>query len=270
MICFQLLNGFRATGKDGQQVRALARKSECLICLLSLSDGMEATREKAAGVIWSDRSEEQARASLRQELSQVRRILGPDAITANKRSIRLEPDQVRVDVLEFRAQAVIDTIDQLEGAATLYTGPLMAGHDPKSEGFEDWIEGERRSLENEALGATIRLAQHHMEAGNAGSAVKWAEQAIRIDPLREVSHRLAIEALAAAGDRTAALAKSAEFAGLLHAELGVAPTEGLLALNQKLVAGEIAAAPVAAKTPASPLEACSKAALPSPFCRFAA
>ena len=47
---------------------------------------MEVTREKAAGIIWSDRGEDQARASLRQELSQLRRIIWADAVTATKRS----------------------------------------------------------------------------------------------------------------------------------------------------------------------------------------
>lgn len=77
----------------------------------------------------------------------------------------LDPKAACVDLLEFRANAVVDTISSLETAAALYTGALMAGHDPKSEGFEDWVEVQRRTLENEALGATIRLAQHHMDAG---------------------------------------------------------------------------------------------------------
>lgn len=38
---------------------------------------------------------------------------------------------------------------------------------------------------------------------------KWAELAIRIDPLREKSHFLAIEALAQSGDWAAAIAKFA-------------------------------------------------------------
>lgn len=254
MFRFHFFGGFRAAATDGQAIRKLGRKSECLICLLALSDDMEVTREKAAGIVWSDRGEEQSRASLRQELSQLRRVLGGDLVFADKRSVRLNRPLVWVDVLEFRANAVVDTIASLETAAALYTGPLMTGHDPKSEGFEDWVEDQRRSLEHEALGATIRLAQHHLTAGNGEDALNWAEHAIRIDPLREVSHRLAIEALAASGDRTAALAKSAEYAALLHAELGVAPTDDMLELNQRLISGEaVVLKPPIAKAPASPL-----------------
>ena len=256
MIQIQLLGEFRAVGDDGSRFRSLGRKSECLICLLALSDGLEVTRERAAGLIWSERAEEQARASLRQELSQLRRILGGDSIASNKRSIRLVPDRVQVDVQQFRANAVVDTAKTLEAAAALYRGPLMAAHEPKSEGFEDWIEVERRTLENEALGATIRLAQKHLSSGYPDQAIKWADHAIRIDPLREISHRLAIEALAASGDLTAALARSAEFSRLLRAELGVDPSDRMLALHQELISGETELTrpqPAAAKAQASSL-----------------
>jgi DNA-binding SARP family transcriptional activator/Tfp pilus assembly protein PilF len=256
MIHFQLFGGFRALQDDRKPLRALGRKSECLICLLVLSDDLEVTREKAAGIIWSDRGEDQARASLRQELSQLRRVLGNEAISSNKRSIRFEPDKITVDVLTFRQNAVVDTIASLEEAAALYSGSLMSGHDSKSEGFEDWIETERRAFENEALGATIRLTQHNLDAGLIDEAVKWSEHAIRIDPLREISHRLAIEALAASGDRTAALAKFADYSALLHTELGVAPTQEMLELNQNLISGQniaMTTRPAAVKVPASPL-----------------
>ena len=137
MINFQLFGGFRAQSNDGTPLRGIGRKSECLICLMALSDDLEVTREKAAGIIWSDRGEDQARASLRQELSQLRRVIGSDAVDASKRSIRLLPEHMSVDVLKFRKNAVIDTAGTLETAAALYGGPLMAGHDPKSDGFED-------------------------------------------------------------------------------------------------------------------------------------
>ncbi len=256
MTTFLLFGGFRALQSDGKPLRGLGRKSESLICLLALSDGQEITREKAASIVWSDRGEQQARASLRQELSQMRRVLGGEAISSNKRTIRLKPEKLNIDVLKFRKHAVIDTIAALEVASALYTGPLMAGHDPKSEGFEDWVEVERRTFDNEAVGTTIRLAQHHMNSGHSDQAVKWSEHAIRIDPLREVSHRLMIEALAASGDRTAALTKFADYAALLHADLGAAPTSEMLELNQKLISGQnivLRAQPEATKVPASPL-----------------
>ena len=209
MIRFQLFGRFGVQSDDGVQQK-LRRKSECLICLLALSEGLEATREHAAGLIWSDRGEDQARASLRQELAILRRALGKDVIAATKRSIRLVGDAVSLDAVDFRSHAVVDTPESLEAAATLYAGPLMEGHVSKSEGFEDWIDTERRIFENEALGVMIRLAQHQLKAGHADQASEWAERALRIDPYREASNILVIEALANSGDRAAAVAKYRE------------------------------------------------------------
>ena len=256
MIQIHLLGRFSAQSDDGSS-RNLRRKSECLICLIALSDGLEVTREMAAGLIWSDRGEDQARASLRQELAVLRRTLGDGVIVTTKRSIRLDPDRVSIDVIDFRLHAVVDSPQSLEVAATLYAGPLMEGHDSKSEGFEDWVAVERRAFENEALGVTMRLAQQQLKAGFADQAGKWAELAIRIDPLREKSHLLAIEALAQSGDRAAAIAKFADFEALMKAELGVGPGGRIAELGQSLKNGEdeIWHAPAGARSvPASVLK----------------
>jgi TolB-like protein/Tfp pilus assembly protein PilF len=84
----------------------------------------------------------------------------------------------------------------------------------------------------------IRLAQHHLDAGQHNQASQWADRAIQVDPLRETSHCLAIEALAMSGDRAAALAKFSALKSLLETELGVAPTDLTIALGAKLDSGE--------------------------------
>jgi len=250
MIQIRLFGGFGVRTKEGPLTRECRRKSKCLIALLVLSEGLEVTRERAAGLIWSERGDRQARASLRQELSVLRRLIGADAIVATKQSIRLVPEFVSVDVLNFRAYAAAGTPQSLEKAASLYVGPLLEGDVSKSKGFEEWVEANRRILENEALGVMMRLAQHQLKAGLVGQASRWAEKAISIDPLRETSHCLAIEALAAAGDRAAALARFTELEELLKSELGVEPTERTFRLGKKLASGEIAVSANHANEPA--------------------
>ena len=255
MLQINLFGGFAIRNNEGTGF-SLGRKSVSLVCLLALGQGMNATREKAAGLIWSDRTDDQARASLRQELSQIRRILGSEAIEANKQSIWLAPDIVSVDACRFRAAIREGTSKHLEIAGALYTGPILDGHHSKSDSFEEWITTERRVLDNEALGVMIQLAQHNLDSGQHDQASQWAERAIQIDPLRETSHCLMIEALAMSGNRAAALAKFTDLKTLLETELGIAPTELTLALGTKLAAGEHAI-PVSgltkAKAPASVL-----------------
>lgn len=223
-----------------------------MVCLLALGVGLNITREKAAGLIWSDRTDEQARASLRQELSQLRRVLGPDAIAANKQSIWLVPEFISIDVRDFRAAMREGTSQSLQTAGGLYSGRLWDGHQSNSTDFEDWIASERRVLDNEVLGVMIQLARHNLETGHPHQAGKWAELAIQIDPLRETSHCLAIEALAQSGNRGAALARYSTLKTMLETELGVAPTDATLAFGAKLNSGDLVfPTPHRPKTPVS-------------------
>jgi DNA-binding SARP family transcriptional activator/Flp pilus assembly protein TadD len=239
MLHIKLIGQFEVRLDQDVSIPALGRKAVSLLCLLALSEKMKVTRDKAAGLIWSDRSEEQARASLRQELSQLRNLLGGEAIAADRQSIWLEPAAVSIDVQNFRLKAVVDRRESLEEAAHLYVGPLLDGHHSKSDGFEEWIAVARSSLENEAIGTMIRLAQNYLKNGQAKQAFSWAERAIGIDPLRESSHCVAIEAMAVSGDRPAALVKLQELEMLLDSELGVSPSKRTLDLLQRLNATEI-------------------------------
>jgi TolB-like protein/two-component SAPR family response regulator len=234
-------------------IEGFGRKAISLVCLLAIAEGLKTTREKAAGLIWSDRSEEQARASLRQELAQLRRLCGAGPIAADKQSIWLVPEQISIDVQDFRAALGRDTPQALETAGTLYKGALLDGHHSKSDSFEDWIEAERRVLRNDAFDAMVGLAQHRLENGEYGLARKWAEQASAIDPLSETCTYIAIEALAYSGDRTAALAKYRSWNALLKAELGVEPAEATKSLGDKLTDGGVSApASAVARTSARP------------------
>lgn len=246
-----LFGSFSATDSEGELIEGFGRKSMSLICVLALANGLKATREKAAGLIWSDRSEDQARASLRQELAQMRRLCGADAVTADKQSIWLVPEQVSIDVLDFRAALNEDTSGTLETAVTLYKGALLDGHQSKSEGFEDWIEAERRILDNDAFDAMVRLAQSKLEEGAYSLARKWADQASAIDPLSETCTYIAMEALAYSGDRAAALAKYRYWKELLKAELGIEPAEATKSLGEQLTNGGVSSpVSVAAQIPA--------------------
>jgi len=242
MLHLNLFGGFSIRNTEDIAF-SLGQKSQSLVCLLALGQGMNATREKAAGLIWSNRTDEQARASLRQELSQIRRILGSGAIASNKQSIWLVPEIVTVDACQFRT-AISEAASQhhctkyLEVAGTLYTGQILDGHNFKSDSFEEWILSERRVLDNEALGVMIQLAQYNLDQGQYDKASHWASRAIEIEPLRETSHCLLCEALALSGNRAAALAKFAQLKTLLATELGIAPTELTLSLGKKLAAGE--------------------------------
>src|SRR6476646_842180 len=59
----------------GQELRLPNRKGRALLAYLAVSESANERRERLAGLLWPDSSEENARASLRQVLQDVREAL---------------------------------------------------------------------------------------------------------------------------------------------------------------------------------------------------
>ncbi len=84
------------------------RKAEVLLAYLALAPGLRHPRERLINLLWSDRSEEQARNSLRQCLSAIKKSLGSAAdlvLLVDRTTVTLKPELIDVDVLEFERLA---------------------------------------------------------------------------------------------------------------------------------------------------------------------
>src|SRR5262245_66466893 len=98
----RLLGGFELTSGSGRDVPLPGRKIRALMACLALSPGKPWPREKLMALLWSDRGEEQARASLRQALAELRRALGePSPLRTGHDAVSLDPAKITVDAVEF-------------------------------------------------------------------------------------------------------------------------------------------------------------------------
>lgn len=118
-LTLRLKGTFQAADADGVEISGLSRRGQGLLAYLSQQQGMRAERGFVADLLWSDRSEDQARTSLRQELSVMRKVLPEGILEANRQHVWLDADCVLVST---------------EGNAT-----FLEGFDLPSEGFEDWL-----------------------------------------------------------------------------------------------------------------------------------
>ncbi len=131
MLRLTLFGGFSAAGADGAKVPLKSQKAKALLAYLSLPPGKPRSREQIMALLWSERGDAQARASLRQVLTGLRKELGEEAMAAliiTDDAISLDPDKVTV-------------------AAANAGEELLAGfhlHDPA---FEEWLRDERLRLE---------------------------------------------------------------------------------------------------------------------------
>src|SRR5215471_7927540 len=74
---------------DGRPVAIAAKKARALLGYLALREGAEVARGVLTGLLWGERSEGQARGSLRQTLSELKGALGESSpsIMASKETV---------------------------------------------------------------------------------------------------------------------------------------------------------------------------------------
>ena len=88
---------------DGDvQFLARRRKELVLVALLAQASPGPVPRRDLMQLLWEDRDEGRARHSLRQALSDIRRVLG-DALTLTPESAALAAGAVTMDAVEFLA-----------------------------------------------------------------------------------------------------------------------------------------------------------------------
>src|SRR5262249_37918707 len=178
-----------------------------------------------ATLLWDDAPAEQARLSLRQTLFIIRQALPFDPTLVEGDGVAFATDAVTVDVSEFEQVARSQDPDELERAAALYRGDLLAGLSPGSAQFEEWLRAERARLHDLALEAFAKLLAHQMKRDAPEPAIQTALRLLSLDPLQEVTHRALMRLYARQGRRAASLRQYQQCVDVLRRELGVEPEE---------------------------------------------
>lgn len=183
--------------------------------------GEPVARDHLTALLWPSSGPEQARRSLRGEVSRLRCLLGEQAVRSSRMAIWLDPARIPSDVQLFRAALADGREDE---AVELYRGPLLDGLDlRKAEPFEEWLQGERHLLEMRYLDTLRMLIDSRRGPAAAGARLQWAYRAIRCQPLAEDFYVHAMEAADELGDRPSALMTFRRLEELLDLELGITP-----------------------------------------------
>lgn len=249
----RLLGDFVATDRLGRPLTISAKKARALMAIVALAPGVSVPRERLASLLWSDRGEPQARSSLRQTLTVLRKEIGEDGeplLGGSDERVEFAAGTVTSDAQSFCRLALSNDRDTLREAVALWQGELLADLMIADPSFEDWVAVERNRFRDLMIATLERLISLEAPDGRAG----LAKRLVALDPLREASHLTLMRALAEAGDRAQALQHYAACRDLLKQELGISPGAEIEALRQKLQ-DSVRKEPAAA--PASPLLAAS-------------
>jgi len=200
-------------------------KQRALLAYLALTMGKPTSRDRLMSMLWGDRFDEQARQSLRQALTKLRKLEngGKSILQSDGDTISLDADAVDVDAIEFERLADDQAPDALLRAIGLYRGGLLESLFLKEAAFDEWASGERARYSTLACTVFENAAAYKDDQADSVAAIEIAQRLVAMDPLREPSHRLMMRIFADSGQRAAALKQYAACAAVLSAELDVEP-----------------------------------------------
>ncbi|WP_146101514.1 BTAD domain-containing putative transcriptional regulator [Rhodopila globiformis] len=196
IVRLRLIGQMEAWTVRSESVLPAGRKTRALLAMIALANPRPVLRGRLAEQLWSRRPEEQARASLRQEVHRLLDALAPagsDVVVVTRDQISLRPGAVWIDVEEvIRASA-----DQPASLALL-DGDLLEDLDGIDPNFDAWLNTERESLRDRARGIAESMLKAELEPE---AAIAAAQRLLAIDRAHEGAWRALMRAHAARGER---------------------------------------------------------------------
>lgn len=270
---------------DGRPLALPYDKVRALLVYLAAQPDRAHRRGAVADLLWPDQPEAAARHSLSQALTSLRQALAGEAdalLTVSRQDIAFTPaPDTLIDVVLL--SSLLNECDrhphraagdcahcarQRMRIAELYRGPFLADLAiADSPPFADWTAGTRLWLHERVACAVSALADYCERQGDHVHALGYARRQIEIDPLCEDGHRRVMRRLAAAGERSAALAHYAACRDRLAADADLEPEPATVRLCERIRGGfDVGDAHPAGAASASGLTTASR--LPAPATPF--
>jgi tetratricopeptide (TPR) repeat protein len=136
-----LFGPFTVLSPEGRDLTPASRKSCAILAMLAVAPRGSRSRLWLRDKLWSDRGEEQASASLRQALLDIRRALGPEASTA----LAADKNTISLDLAAVEVDALLLLDPERRQAAPPETEHFLEGIDVRDPEFEEWLTLERQS-----------------------------------------------------------------------------------------------------------------------------
>jgi len=245
-------------GNPPRLIHISAPRHRALLAYLAMQPSYGDTRERIATLFWGDRSDRQARQSLRQCLLTLRQELeavSAHALVIDRDAVSIDPTLVSVDSREFLILAQSDDLAVLERAADLCVGPFLDGLDLDVEGFDDWLGTERARMAAAVSHVLETCATRHDQVGNGLQAIRAAERLVALDPLRESAQCLLLHILARHRGRDAALSQAGILIERLRRELAADPDPETTRLIDQIRHGTAPSGEVRPVPPTPPVSA---------------
>jgi DNA-binding SARP family transcriptional activator len=204
----------------------LSRKLRAIVAYLCFrKDGSE-TRERLAGLLWSERDPDKARASLRQTVRDLHALFGPDAariVSSSKLAIGLLRGGISVDVDDIMRAAEQGKAHPALLANDQPVATMLADLEDIDPEFRVWLTAKRRAYTDRIIHLLERTFSGAGAWGDAVAATN-AEAVLALDGSHELAARTLMSHYAARGEEARALRVYADLWNLLADDLDAEPS----------------------------------------------
>ncbi|MGH7043089.1 MAG: AfsR/SARP family transcriptional regulator, partial [Acetobacteraceae bacterium] len=200
VLHLRLVGRMKAWTLGGDSVLPVGRKTRALLAVVALAAPRAALRGRLVELLWSRRQEEQARASLRQEIYRLRDTLAPAGagiLAVTRDHLILRPGAAWVDVTQVMRASVARPM-----ALSLLEGKLLEDLDGLDPNFDLWLATERERLRDHARCLAESLLRG---LADPDAAIPAAQRLLRIDRAHEGAWRALMRARAERGERGMAI-----------------------------------------------------------------
>jgi adenylate cyclase len=230
-----------------------SRKARAILVFLAARSGTSVNRERLSALLWSERGDQQARASLRQTLFELRPYATDAArlLVIERYHIRLDSLALTSDLARLEVLARVDDLDALSEALAETDDRLFGGLDGLDPAFDEWLAQERRLQQDRLLRLATASAVRGLEDGRYEQVSRLTNTLEVLDPINEAVAQIGMKADHACGDRSAVRRRRQRLCEALKRELGVHPSQETEVLFGELIASSSGSESEAAALPAA-------------------
>lgn len=149
-LAASLFGTFKVQNINGEDIVITNKRARAILAMLCLAPDVSIERELISKLLWPGRFPAQARASLRQCLLNLSKILetsGANILDVSRTQICLKPESIQTDLISLEKtlteKGYMSASEQLTGIGSK---PLL-NQMQFGEAFEEWLGNQRRSIE---------------------------------------------------------------------------------------------------------------------------
>ncbi|HSL29217.1 MAG TPA: BTAD domain-containing putative transcriptional regulator, partial [Anaerolineales bacterium] len=221
---------------DGKRVAIPSRAGQSLLAYLAITAGTAHRREKLAGILWPDTSDETARKNLRHELWRIRKAISAqgsataDYLLADEITLTFNRHAdywLDVAILE---RPELDPAS-LTSSLSLYQGELLPGF------YDDWVVLERERIQSIFEAKMEQLVEKLVEAERWITVQEQCERWLALSSAPEPAYRALMLSYSARGDMAKVSATYQRCVDDLRDRFGVDPSAETHSLYSGLLKG---------------------------------